>query len=66
MSDRLVVYEAGVINSNGKYSKFIESPEKKKVEDYIEIMKTSVLEGLTIVFLEKTYDLISTIPHTIK
>jgi hypothetical protein len=66
MGDELIIYESGVRSDDGKYSKFIESPSKSKVDDYIEIMKSTVSDSLTIVYYEKTYRCISTIPQIIR
>jgi hypothetical protein len=65
MSDDLIVYEAG-IRIDGKYVKFTESPNKQNTLDYTEIMKVAKPENAEIVLLEKTYRLISTIPHIIQ
>ena len=61
----ITVFESGVRIGNGEYCKFIESNEKQNVIDYIEIMKHTKPENSEIVFLEKTYNLVSTIPHII-
>lgn len=61
----LTVFEAGMRSESGRYAEFITSPDRKKVDDYIEIMKVSKPEGMTIVFLEKTYQLVSTTPHIV-
>ena len=58
----LIVFEAGIRNEEGKYSKFMDSPDRKKVEDYLDIMKTTKPENFELVFLEKHYSLISTTP----
>lgn len=63
--ESLTVFEAGMRSEGGRYAEFISSPDRKKVEDYIEIMKETKPEGMSIVFLEKTYQLVSTTPHII-
>ena len=64
MSDDLIIYEAGVRIGNN-YSKFTESPDKQKTIDYIEILKVTKPENSEIILLEKTYRVISTIPHIV-
>ncbi len=56
----LIVFEAGMRNPLGKYSKFMESPNREEVDDYIEIMKTTKPEIFELVLLEKHYTLINT------
>jgi len=51
---------------DGKYETFIKSTDRQEVLDYIDIMKTTIAEGMEIVLYEKTYLLISTVPHIIK
>ena len=63
MSD-LMVFEAG-LRINGKYSKFMESPERKKVIEYLEIMKKTKPDNGELIFLQKDYRLILTTPHII-
>ena len=63
MSD-LMVFEAG-LRINGKYSKFMESPERKKVIEYLEIMKETKPDGGELIFLQKDYRLTSTTPQII-
>jgi hypothetical protein len=65
MMEALTVFEAGMRNPDGKYSKFIESPDRKEVADYIETMKSCRPIDFDLVFYEKTYHLVSTIPHII-
>ncbi len=62
----MLIYEAGCKSSIGKYSKFIESNDENKVDEYIEIMKQNVSENLEIVKLVKEYKCISTIEYTLK
>ena len=64
MSD-LTIYETGMRNPDGGYSKFMESPDEKAVDDHIDIMKDCRPEGFEIMRYKKTYRLISTIPHII-
>ena len=64
MSD-LIVYEVG-IRIDGKYAEFMSSPDKKKVDDYLEIMKTSTPTYSELVFLTKHYHLVSTTPNIVK
>ena len=61
----LTIFEAGMRSEAGRYAEFITSPDREKVEEYIEIMKLSKPEGMTIVFLEKNYQLVSTTPHIV-
>ena len=58
----LIIYEAGARN-HGKYSKFIESPDEKVVDDYLLIMKDCVPGDFELVKLEKCYTLTSTTPY---
>jgi len=64
MSD-LTVFEAGLRSEEGNYSKFMESPDRAKVEEYLEIMKTTKPDNFELMFYEKTYRLISTNPQII-
>ena len=61
----LLIYEAGMRDRSDRYAKFIESPDQKEVEEHIETMKLIALEGSHIVYLTKTYRLISTVPHIV-
>ncbi len=61
----LIVFEAGLRSEEGYYSKFMESPDRGRVEEYIEIMKSTKPEGAEIMFMEKCYQLVSTTPHII-
>jgi hypothetical protein len=63
--ENLTVFEAGARSPDGKYATFMESPEKSKIDDYLEIMKRTVPEDFELVFMEKTYRLISTTPNII-
>ena len=63
--DSLIVFEAGMRNQEGKYFEFMESPDRKKVEDYLEIMKKTKPDNFELVFLEKNYHLVSTTPHVV-
>jgi hypothetical protein len=64
MSD-LIIFEAGM-RIGGAYSKFMESPDREKVEEHAEIMRAAVSsEDIEIVILEKTYRLINTTPYII-
>ena len=62
----LIVFEVGLRNPVGKYSKFMESQDRDKVNEYIEIMRSSIDDYFEIVFLEKDYKLVSTTPLIIK
>lgn len=64
-SGDLLIYEAGIRSRSGRYAKFIESPNPKEVEEYIETMKLIAPEVSRIVYLTKTYRLISTEPHIV-
>lgn len=67
MEDDLIIFEAGMRHSaGGKYYKFMESPDKAKVEEYLEIMKGTKPDESELVFSEKTYRLIATTPHIIE
>ena len=64
--ETMTLYEAGTRSEeNGGYNKFIESLDREVVEAHIETMKTTVPHKMTIVFLEKTFHLVSTTPHII-
>lgn len=65
MSD-LTVFEAGMRNLKGNYNKFMESPDRDEVEEYLEIMKTTMPEDFELVLLEKRYVLVTTTPHIVK
>ena len=64
--ETMTIYEAGLRAPDGKYAKFISSPNKQVVDEYIEIMKTTKPYGKTILFLEKTFHLVSTTPHIVQ
>lgn len=59
------VFAAGVRNENGVYCEFISSRERRAVDEYIEIMKGVLDQNFEIVFHEKTYGLVSTVPQII-
>jgi hypothetical protein len=63
--DDLIVFEAGMRSDTGKYSKFMESPDRQKVEDYLKIMTTTKPDGFELVLLEKHYQLVCTTPHIV-
>lgn len=65
MMETLIIFEAGMRSRNGKYSKFIESPDRSKVIEHIEIMKLCNPTDLELVFYEKTYHCVSTTPRII-
>lgn len=65
MNETLTVFEAGVRDGDGNYRQFIQSNDRVRVVDYIEIMKESCFDSLDIVFLEKTFHLVSTTQHII-
>jgi len=58
--ETIVIYEAGVLKSDGLYTNFIKSPDKNEVEDYFESMKLYSNDGTTCVMYEKTYKLVET------
>tara|TARA_R110002153_G_scaffold204752_1_gene357543 strand:- start:355 stop:567 length:213 start_codon:yes stop_codon:yes gene_type:complete len=62
----LLTFEAGVITPEGRHSKLFESPDRKKVEDYLENMEKCKPHGFDLVLYEKMYHCLSTTPHTIK
>lgn len=62
----LIIYEAGVRNPDGLYSRFIESPKQQDVDDYLRFMKDCVPSNFELVKLEKCYELKCTTPHIIK
>ena len=64
--DTLIIYEAGLRTEAGKYHNFISSTCINEVEDYIEIVKVSKPESMSIIFIEKTYHLVSTTPHIVE
>ena len=59
------IFEVGTRNLDGKYTKFMESPDRDAVTDYLDIMKEVVSDNLTIIFTEKTYNLTSSTPYII-
>ena len=61
----LTIYEVGMRNPNGEYSKFCDSPNKNEVDDHLEIMKKCTPHNFQLVFLEKTYHCVSTVPYII-
>ena len=61
----IILYEAGMRNSDGKYVKFIQSRNQIEVDDYIDIMLTTKPEGFDVVKLEKVFRCVSTIPQII-
>jgi hypothetical protein len=63
--ESLIIFEAGMRSPNGKYSKFIESPERSEVVEHLEIMKLCNPTDLELVMYEKTYHCVSTTPHII-
>ena len=64
--DTLLIFEAGMRSPEGHYSKFIESPYRKKVEDYLETMKKCKPDDFVLVLYEKMYHCVSTTPHIIR
>lgn len=60
--EKLVIFEAGVSNSEGKYSKFIQSPDREKVIEYMNIMEVCVDADFEIIYLEKVFNCVSTTP----
>ena len=64
MSD-LRVFEAGMRNPAGTYAKFMESPDREKVEEYLEIMKTTMPEDFEMILMEKQYVLVTTTPNIV-
>lgn len=65
MSD-LKTYEAGTRDQNGKYCRFIESPDEKAVEEYIKTMNIVVPDDYEIVLFENSYQLSSTVPRIVR
>ena len=65
MMQSITMYEAGMRNPRGEYSKLFESLDKSKVDDHLEIMKKCTPHNFQLVFLEKTYHCVSTVPHII-
>lgn len=63
--DTLLIFEAGMRSPEGRYSKFIESPDRKKVEDYLETMEECKPYDFDLVLYEKMYHCVSTTPHII-
>jgi hypothetical protein len=59
----LIIYEAGLRMVSGGYATFIESPDKSKVLNHLEIMESIQPEGSELVFIEKVYKLISQTPY---
>ena len=64
--EALTIYEAGLRAPDGKYANFISSTNRQDVDEYIETMKTTAPYGHTILFLEKTFRLVSTTPHIVQ
>ena len=63
--ETLTIFEAGMRSPEGKYSKFIESPDRNKVTEYLEIMDKCKADGFELMLYEKTYHCVSTTPHII-
>jgi hypothetical protein len=66
MSEDLVIYEVGVRYGDNHYAAFLESPNKDAVLEHARLVRDTVDDEHTVVFMEKTYRLISTIPHIFK
>ena len=62
----LIVFEVGIRIESGEYSKFMESPNKKEVLDYLNILKETKPYSSELVFSEKRYRGISTTPVIVK
>jgi hypothetical protein len=58
----LIVYAAG-IKIGGTYAEFIFSPDEKKVEEYLEIMRESTPEYAEAIFSTNHYQLVSSTTH---
>lgn len=63
--ETLIVFEAGIRNEDGQYHKFMDSPNREEVQEYLEIMKETKPEDSTLVFMEKTYKLVCTTPYIV-
>jgi hypothetical protein len=63
MTKYVTVYETGLRIGN-KYSSFAESKKESDIDEYIEIMKKTCLQG-EVVKYEKLYKCISTTPMSI-
>lgn len=64
--EALTIYEAGLRAPNGEYAQFIFSPNKQEIDEYIKIMKKVKPHEMTILFMEKTFHLVSTTPHIVR
>lgn len=62
MSD-LVIYEVGVRVNDGSYATMMESPDRDEAVDYINLLRKNAQKNTEIVFITKTYKLVSTVPH---
>ena len=62
----LTIYETGLRTQDGRYNTFKTSQIKQRIENYIKIMEKTKPDDMTIVFLEKKYALIVTIPHIVQ
>ena len=58
-------YETGVRDMAGTYRKFAESPDRGEILEHAERIRDIVAGGCEVVFLEKTYQLISTVPFVV-
>ena len=61
----ITIYEVGMRSPKGEYTKFDESTNKKEADVFLEIMKKCTPDGFEVVFLEKVYHCVSTVPHII-
>lgn len=61
--ETLTIYEAGVRSPEGRNATFMTSPDLNAVEEYFEIMQTTVASGFECFLREKNYHLVSTTPR---
>lgn len=62
----LTIYEVGTRTVEGKYKKLISSSNRQEVEECADFMKCTTPKDITIVILEKTYHLVSTVPYIVQ
>jgi hypothetical protein len=65
MMEELTMFEAGTIDSEGSYSKFMHSPHLPEATEYLIMMDASDTDYFQLVIHEKTYHCVSTVPYII-
>ena len=64
MSEQMTLFECG-LRINGRYCQFMESNNRESIDEYINIMRETNPPYAEILFLEKTYELVSSTPYVI-